>query len=425
MKKTITLILFLLTSCFVLWSANNPSIFLEEESDAACPCSCNRGNDLAVLTELYNNNGGPNWNLAPSSEYQDILLSSGNFPVPNAGNPWTVNAPGAQNRMGNWHGVTTNEAGCVTEIILWSGIYNGGDGVGVTGNLPASLNQLCALEKLMLPHNEITGPLPADLDDLCNLQVLLLQNNELEGPLPPEIGNMDNLIHLEKIVLFDIAGNCFSGTVPQTIALMGRNSEVSGPNGGLLQLNLQNNKLDSLPDVSTLKFVGNPNRSFNISGNHFTFDDIIPNIDILTRYANQTIDLDLYFCLQIGDATTIQPGFDELVDLQFFGVRNQYLWTRGTNFSATSGLNQISFTDASLNSAGNFSIEVTNPLAPDLTLVASNLVIDILDPIITGISTVCIGTNTTLGLNNTYANYDWSTGENTDTITISSAGMSL
>lgn len=466
MKKTTTLILFLLTSCFILLGAENRSIFLEEKPEAACPCSCNRGNDLAVLTELYNTNGGANWNLIPGSSYQDLLFNSGNFAVPNAGNPWNINAPDAQNQMGNWHGVRTNQAGCVTEIILWSGIYNGGDGVGVTGNLPASLNQLCALEKLMLPHNDITGPLPADLDDLCNLEVLLLQNNELEGPLPPEIGNMNNLVHLalhdnefsgllppaymdmtellilhlrgnklegiipsnidnlEKTVLFDISDNCFSGTVPASIALMGRNSIVSGPGGGLLQLNLQNNKLDSLPDISTLNFVSNPNRSFDISGNHFTFDDIIPNRNILTKYDNQTLDLDLYFCLQIGDAITIQPGFDELVDLPIYGpgTRSRYFWARGSNFSTVSNINQISFTNASLNSAGNFMIEVTNPLAPDLTLLVSNLVIDILDPTIIGMSTVCMGTNTTLGLNDTYANYDWSTGENTDSIIINNAG---
>ncbi len=466
MKKTTTLIFLLLTSCFVLWSADDRSIFLEQEPNAACPCSCNRGNDLAVLTELYNNNGGANWNLDPNSEYQDLLFNSGNFDVPNAGNPWNVNAPGAQNQMGNWHGVRTNAAGCVTEIILWSGIYNGGDGVGVTGNLPASLNQLCALEKLMLPHNDITGPLPADLDDLCNLQVLLLQNNELEGPLPLEIGNMNNLVHLalhdnqftgtlpaaymdipellilhlrrnklegviplnvgnlDKTVLFDISDNCFSGTVPASIALMGQNSVVSGPGGGLLRLNLQNNKLDSLPDISSMRFVSNPSRAFDISGNHFTFDDIIPNRNILTKYDNQTIDLDLYYCLQIGEAITIRPGFDELIDIPIygFGTRSQYFWARGTNFSTVSNINQISFTNASLNSAGNFTIEVTNPLAPNLTLLASNLVIDVLDPKITGVSTVCMGTNTTLGLSDTYTNYNWSTGESTDTIIINAAG---
>ncbi len=467
MKKTTTLIFLLLTSCFILWSADDPSIlFLEQESEAACPCSCNKDNDLAVLQEFYNNNNGANWNLVPNSKYQSLIDNSANFDVPNAGNSWNINAPDAQDQMGNWHGVRTNQAGCVTEIILWSGIYNGGDGVGVTGTLPASLNQLCALNTLMLPHNDITGPLPAGLDDLCNLVVLLLQNNELEGPLPPEIGNMNNLVqlalhdngftgtlpteymdipellilhlrgnklegvipanvdNLEKVVLFDISNNCFSGTVPETIAMMGRNSTVSGLGGGLLQLNLQNNKLDSLPDISSLKFVGNPSRSFDVSGNHFTFDDIIPNRNILTKYDNQTIDLDLYLCLQVGDTIVIQPKFDELIDIPFYGpeTRSRYFWARGTNFSTVSNINQISFDGVGPFSAGSFTIEVTNPLAPNLTLLASNLVIDVLDPTITGISTVCTGTNTTLGLNDTYANYNWSTGETTDTIVINNTG---
>lgn len=466
MKKTTPLLFLLLISCFVLWSADDRSTLLELESDAACPCNCDSNNDLAILTELYNNNGGANWNLAPNSIYQDLFDNSGNSDVPNAGNSWNINAPAAQNQMGSWHGVKTNSAGCVTEIILWSGIYNGGDGVGVTGVLPTSLNQLCALEKLMLPHNNITGPLPAGLDDLCNLDVLLLQNNQLEGALPPEIGNLNKLRHLalhdneftgmlpstymdipellilhlrqnklegpipnnignlDKTVLFDISDNCFSGTVPATITLMGINSIVSGPGGGLLRLNLQNNKLDSLPDISTIKFVGNPIRVFDISGNHFTFDDIIPNINVLTKYDNQTLDLDLYYCLQVGESITISPGFDESIDIPIygFGTRSQYFWARGTNFSTVSNINQISFANATLNSAGNFTIEVTNLLAPNLTLLVSNLEVDILDPKITGMSTVCMGTNTTLGLNTTYATYNWSTGENTDTIIVNNAG---
>ena len=103
--------------------------------------------DRAALAAFHDSTGGPDW------------TDRGN---------WKTSAP-----LGDWHGVTTDAAGRVTELLL---VAN-----GLTGVIPPALGDLTRLESLSLGQNGLTGPVPAWLGSLGRLQVLSLVANRLSG----------------------------------------------------------------------------------------------------------------------------------------------------------------------------------------------------------------------------------------------------
>ena len=115
--------------------------------------------DRAALAALYNATGGANWQ--------------------NNGN-WLSNTP-----IGEWHGVTTDNDGRVTQLLL---SFN-----QLTGDIPAELGSLTNLEGLSLNFNQLTGEIPAELGSLTNLRWLYLSNNQLTGEIPAELGSLTNL----------------------------------------------------------------------------------------------------------------------------------------------------------------------------------------------------------------------------------------
>ena len=108
--------------------------------------------DRAALVALYNATDGANW------------LNNGN---------WLSNAP-----MGEWHGVTTDSDGRVTQLIL--------------------------------DNNQLTGEISAELGSLPNLQFLRLQGNRLTGCIPAGLRNVpDN--DLDELGLDDCVSAAASG----------------------------------------------------------------------------------------------------------------------------------------------------------------------------------------------------------------------
>ena len=130
--------------------------------------------ELAALHALYNATDGANW------------INSGN---------WLSDAA-----LSDWHGITTDDEGRVTEIYLI--------GNNLEGEIPAELGKLSHLEGLYLARNELSGSIPPELGDLYNLEVLMLFDNDLTGAIPYQFGN------LESLEVMHLSRNQFSGRIP-------------------------------------------------------------------------------------------------------------------------------------------------------------------------------------------------------------------
>lgn len=137
--------------------------------------------DSLALVDLYQATNGPNWR-----------------------NTWDLTQP-----MSSWHGVTTNDNGCLLYLSLGNNL--------VGGNIPAEIGSFSKVEYINLSANNFTsiapeignltrledlrlndnprlgGILPKEIGNLSNLKILYLNNTLLQGALFPEIGNLTNL----------------------------------------------------------------------------------------------------------------------------------------------------------------------------------------------------------------------------------------
>ena len=100
--------------------------------------------DREVLVALYNATDGANWTNSTN---------------------WLSDKP-----LGEWHGVTTNSNGRVTELDLY--------GNQLSGTIPSELGNLANLRWLYLPSNQLSGTIPSELGNLANLTLLWLSGNE-------------------------------------------------------------------------------------------------------------------------------------------------------------------------------------------------------------------------------------------------------
>ena len=171
-----------------------------------------QNNDLAALGLPFCTGTGPSERAALVAFYN---ATSGANWADNTG--WLTNAP-----LGQWYGVTTDDSGRVTELIL--------NDNGLSGSIPAVLGNLSSLKVLNLANprltcrrssgqrwvctstlpapNRLTGAIPADLARLANLEQLALGGNQLSGTIPAWLGN------LSKLERLSLRGNQLTGTIP-------------------------------------------------------------------------------------------------------------------------------------------------------------------------------------------------------------------
>ena len=154
--------------------------------------------DRAALVALYEATGGPTWTINTN---------------------WSTAAD-----LSEWHGVTTDATGRVTEVSLSQNMLSGeipaelGNLTSLerlyasrnmlSGEIPAELGNLTSLQRLFLSRNMLSGEIPAELGDMTSLQRLSLWGNELTGEIPAELGN---LVSLEVLYLHE---NMLSGEIP-------------------------------------------------------------------------------------------------------------------------------------------------------------------------------------------------------------------
>ena len=117
------------------------------------------------------------------------------------GDSWTGRANWLSDRpVSEWHGITTDENGRVTELRL------------STNNLSGTVPDLSALKQLLtldLGANGLTGPFP-DVSALTNLGALDLTSNDISGSIP----DMGVLTKLQRLYL---GNNSLTGTIPASL----------------------------------------------------------------------------------------------------------------------------------------------------------------------------------------------------------------
>ena len=178
--------------------------------------------DVEVLTLLYNETGGPSW------------INNTN---------WLSDEP-----LENWHGVTTNVYGRITELDLSSN--------GLEGELPSELGQMTEMKSLNFYGNKLSGVIPSSVGQMTDLRRMYLNANQLSGSIPSELGN------LPKLTRLGLSENQLTGSIPDELGnlvyLISLNleiNELSGPIpatlGNLTKLTylslLKNNLSGSIP----------------------------------------------------------------------------------------------------------------------------------------------------------------------------------
>ena len=141
--------------------------------------------DREALVALHRSAGGDNWKFSQT---------------------WLTDAP-----LDKWRGVTTDEAGRVTELIMFDEL---------TGTVPPEIGNLTNLVKLQLGISALTGELPGEIGNLSKLEILDIGPNFMTGPIPPEIGRLTNL-HTLTITWTEI-----SGEIPSTLGNLNNLQEL-------------------------------------------------------------------------------------------------------------------------------------------------------------------------------------------------------
>ena len=162
-------------SSFQLWLQGIPEVSGQTDCSSVNP-------DREVLVTLYNKTNGSNWTKNSN---------------------WLSTEP-----LDNWHGVTTDGSGRVTELILQSN--------NLLGTVPGELGQLNELQILRLGFNELSGSIPPELGNLVNLHTLEIPFCWLSGTIPPELGR---LTRLETLSLGG-NGSTLTGPLPRELGLL-------------------------------------------------------------------------------------------------------------------------------------------------------------------------------------------------------------
>lgn len=220
---------------------DNPRNLNREGGNTILRRMADAATDREALIALYESTNGAKWKIKP----------------------WDITAP-----TDTWDGVTTDENGRVTELVL---LGRGLDGIlppeignldalkvlsitGETklqGTLPAGIGNLVSLEVFKLSFNGLNGEIPTSFFDLTNLTEISITEPLLGGQLPESLGNLANLKSLSisntkingnipvsigdlvALETLSLPGNQFSGQIPASIGAL-ENLKTLGLNGNNL-----------------------------------------------------------------------------------------------------------------------------------------------------------------------------------------------
>lgn len=98
----------------------------------------------------------------------------------------------------DWFGITCDENGEVTHIVL--------QGNRLNGEIPGEISLLRRLKTFDLSDNSVTGFIPTELGLLTEASRIVLRNTEIEGTIPNEIGQLTLLQYLDLAFNNDLSG---------------------------------------------------------------------------------------------------------------------------------------------------------------------------------------------------------------------------
>ena len=300
---------------------------VSDQTTAQNTITCNRFSDSLFLIDVfYPSLNGPSWTGITGWGLNPAL---------------PINA---------WTGISLSNSGCVEIIDLF--------GKNLSGAIPPSIDTLTGLKELLLSNNMISGQIPPELGNLPDLFRIWLGRNNLSGEIPPELANATSLL----VIFLD--NNKLTGSVPTSFQTL-----------SLTQLEIHNNCIDFLPDLSMLP-VANNGKKFKVQNNKLTFDDILPNLGpgMDTFYQPQdSVGPDTMITVVAGTNFSYDLGIDSGI------VDNNYMWTKDGLFHSTViGDNRLQFDDIGFADAGTYKCTITNPNAPLLTLYTRCITIKII-----------------------------------------------
>ncbi len=247
----------------------------------------------------------------------------------------------------------------------------------LTGSIPEELFTIDNLLRIDLGRNQLTGSIPSNIDRLIKLQFLDLSENKLSGEIPSNIGTLNALKDLY------LSYNNFSGQPPATMSLLINmmnlwlnNNAFSGkvPDltaSPLISLRVENNDFNEIPDYSGVTTLGRVDPlGLVMHNNHFTFEDLIPLLDI-PRFINwnykpqKPITLDSIQYVQYGTNYAIRLNVDP-------GIQdNNYKWFKDTSILNITNQNFFQIIQLSDLDEGYYSGSVVNQKFPDFEIFIS------------------------------------------------------
>lgn len=158
-----------------------------------------------------------------------------------------------------------------------------------------------------------------------------------------------------EVTAINLPNNNLVGSVPVDLVNLSQ----------LITLNIANNKIESVANLSTIPTLTN----LNVSGNRLTFSSLEYNMPVDNfLYTNQApVGSAEEVLVDVGDPYTVQKTVG--------GTANQYQWMR--NNVNINGATSNAYTIAAVNKAtmGDYVLKVTNTLVPDLMLTTQPAVV--------------------------------------------------
>ncbi len=151
----------------------------------------------------------------------------------------------------------------------------------------------------------------------------------------------------DRVSEINLSGNALSGEAPTDLLHL---EELS-------QMNLSNNSLTAIPDLSGLSGLS----GYDVSSNQLEFDDLEPNAAISGLVYSPQSEI-------TEDRDTLHAVDETLTFAITTGGTNTYQWTRDGGSITGETNSSLTFSSPGFSDEGTYRLEVMNSTLPDLTL---------------------------------------------------------